>query len=171
MVLKCQLKPIVLYNKDQGTFEYIGQPVNLAEEEITDIEEFIGHLQKWLARSENQSLTVRSIFESLDKDNHGEISEPKFEAALKRLGVDLRPRERRLLKDSLDPKNIGFLRYRALLSELQGIPQTDFVPNELQRLANLLADARDIDPAQFKRLIDPTNIEMMTLQQLQESIA
>ena len=112
----------MLYNKDAGTFEYIGQPVPLAEEEIGDIEDFIASLQKWLARSENQSLTVRSIFESLDKENYGEIEESKFEAALKRFGVELRPKERRLLKDTLDPKNIGFLRYRALLSELQGIP-------------------------------------------------
>jgi hypothetical protein len=24
VILKCQLKPVVLYNKDAGTFEYIG---------------------------------------------------------------------------------------------------------------------------------------------------
>lgn len=34
-----------------------------------------------------------------------------------------------------------------------------------------MIEARDLDEAQFKRLIDPKNIEMMTLVQLQENIA
>lgn len=116
-------------------------------------------------------MTVRSIFESLDRENFGELTESKFETAMHKIGVDLRPKERRLLKDTLDPKNIGFLKYRSLLRELQGIPQTDFIPHEVQRIANFVVDARDLDPVHFKKLIDPTNIEMMTLQQLQESIA
>jgi len=37
------------------------------QQEITDIEDFISAMKKWLSRSENQSLTVRSIFEALDQ--------------------------------------------------------------------------------------------------------
>jgi hypothetical protein len=31
-------------------------------------------------------------------------------------------------------------------------------------------EARDLNPDQFKRLIDPTHLEMMSLSQLQDSI-
>jgi len=41
---------------------------------------------------------------------------------LKRIGVELRVKEKRLLKDALDPRNIGFMKYRPLLRELQGMP-------------------------------------------------
>jgi hypothetical protein len=64
------MKTVVLYNKENGTFEYISQPIALKGKadngEISDMEEFIAEVKKWLARPENQSLTVRSIFEALD---------------------------------------------------------------------------------------------------------
>lgn len=60
------MKAVVVYNKEFGTFEYISNPIPLEQQEITDIEDFINALRKWLNRTENQSLTVRSIFESLD---------------------------------------------------------------------------------------------------------
>lgn len=124
IIMKCQMKPVVVYNKESGTFEYIGQPIPLLNEEgvqqgeIGDIEEFLFCLKRWLSRSENSSLTVRTIFESLDLQNFGELQETKFETALHKIGVDLRPKEKRMLKDVLDPKNIGFLKYRSLLREL-----------------------------------------------------
>lgn len=45
---------------------------------------------------------------------------------MSKIGVELRPGEKRALLKVLDPKNIGFLRYRPLLLELQGVPQLDF---------------------------------------------
>ena len=55
IILKCQNKPVVIFNKELGTFEYIGQPIPLAEGDQQDqgIEDFISNLQKWLNRSEN----------------------------------------------------------------------------------------------------------------------
>ena len=50
--MKCQMKPFVVYNKELGTFEYISQPIPLSEE-ISDIEEFVVAMRKWLARTEN----------------------------------------------------------------------------------------------------------------------
>ena len=116
-------------------------------------------------------MTVRSIFESLDLQNFGELNEAKFETALRKVGVDLRAKEKRLLKDILDPRNIGFMKYKPILRELQGVPQLDFISNEVVRRAKSVIEARDLDEAQFKRLIDPKNIEMMTLVQLQENVA
>jgi hypothetical protein len=84
--------------------------------------------------------------------------------------VDLRPREKRFLRDILDPKNLGFMKYRPLLREIQGVPQLDFITNEVIRLAKSLVETRDLNEEQFKRLIDPGHLEMMSLTQLQESI-
>jgi L-rhamnose isomerase len=99
----------------------------------------------------------------MDRENFGELSEAKFESALLKVGVQLRPKEKRILKDILDSKNIGFLRYRPLLREIQGVPQGDFLPASVNRLARTLVLSRDLDKAQFKRLIDPDNEEMMSL--------
>jgi hypothetical protein len=61
---------------------------------------------------------VKTIFESLDLQNFGELQEAKFDTALHKIGVDLRQKEKRMLRDVLDPKNIGFMKYRSLLREL-----------------------------------------------------
>ena len=42
----------------------------------------------------------------------------KFDAALRKLGINLRASEKRMLKELLDPKNIGFIKYRPLIKEL-----------------------------------------------------
>ena len=47
----------------------------------------------------------------------------------------------------------------------------EFVAPEVLRLARSIVDSRDLDEALFKRLIDPQQVEMMTLDQLRESIA
>jgi hypothetical protein len=138
--------------------------------EIADVEEFLVCLKRWLNRPENQSITVRTIFEQMDLQNFGELQETKFETALHKLGVDLRAKEKRFLRDILDPKNLGFLRYRPLLREIQGVPQLDFISNEVVRIAKSVVETRDLTEEQFKRLIDPGHLEMMSLTQLQESI-
>jgi len=112
---------VVVYNKESGTFEYIGEPIYLNHErDLADIDEFLASIRSWLAR--NDRLTLKSIFESMDKENFGELSEAKFEQALLKIGVRLRQAEKRIIKDVLDPRNIGFLKYRPLVKELQGIP-------------------------------------------------
>jgi len=55
------------------------------------------------------------------------------------------------------------MKYRPLLRELQDMPQLDFISSEVTRIAKSVVEARDLDEAQFKRLIDPKNIEMMSL--------
>lgn len=158
-----------MYNKESGTFEYIGEPIYLNHErDLQDIEEFLASVRAWLAR--NERLTLKSIFESMDKENFGELSETKFESALLKIGVKLRQSERRLIKEVLDPRGIGFIRYRPLVKELQGIPQLDFIVKEIIKLAKL-AEARDLTEREFKSLIDPRHDESMNLTQLQESFS
>ena len=55
---------------------------------------------------------------SMDLQNFGELQETKFETAMHKLGVDMRAKEKRFLRDVLDPKNLGFMRYRPLLKEV-----------------------------------------------------
>lgn len=47
------MKAVVVYNKEFGTFEYISNPIPLEQQEISDIEDFINALRKWLNRTEN----------------------------------------------------------------------------------------------------------------------
>ena len=96
ILLECQLKPVVVYNKESGCFEYIGEPVYLNhEKELSDIDEILYTLKAWLKK--NERLTYKSIFESMDRENFGELSQAKFEQALAKLGIKLRQNERRLL--------------------------------------------------------------------------
>jgi Ca2+-binding EF-hand superfamily protein len=50
------------------------------------------------------------------------------------------------------------------------VPQLDFISNEVVRIAKSVVETRDLNEEQFKRLIDPGHLEMMSLTQLQESI-
>jgi hypothetical protein len=87
---------VVVYNKEFGTFEYIGEPIYLNhDKELTDIEEILASMRAWLAR--NERLTLRSIFESMDKENFGELSLEKFESALLKVGIKLRLGEKRII--------------------------------------------------------------------------
>lgn len=111
----------MVYNKEVGTFEYIGEPIFLNNErDLADIDEILASMRAWLTR--NDRLTIKSIFESLDKDNFGELSIEKFEIAMKKIGIKLRLSEKRIIQEVLDPRNIGYIRYRPLIKELSGIP-------------------------------------------------
>jgi len=168
IILQCQQKTVVVYNKEFGTFEYIGEPIYLNhDKELSDIEKILASLRSWLQR--NERLTLRSIFESLDKENFGELSTDKFDTAMLKIGVRLRQNEKRILQDILDPRHIGFMRYRPLVKELQGIPQLEFMTKEVFKLAKLV-EARDLTEREFKNLIDPRHEESMNLTQMQDSI-
>lgn len=87
---------MVVYNKEVGTFEYIGEPILLNfDRELSDIEEILASMRAWLKR--NERLTIKSIFESLDKDNFGELSLEKFEIAMLKIGIKLRISEKRII--------------------------------------------------------------------------
>lgn len=152
-ILECQTKTVVVYNKEQGTFEYVGEPVMLNfEREVTDVDELLENLKAWIKR--NDRLTFQAIFESLDREQFGEITEAKFDEALYRMGIKLRLSEKRVLKEVLDQRNIGFLKYMPLVRELQGVPQGEFIIKEITRLAKLV-ELRDLTETDFKALIDP----------------
>jgi hypothetical protein len=57
----------VVYNKETAVFEYIGEePLPLKMDgALTDIDTIMEAIRRWLAK--NDRLTVKSIFESLDK--------------------------------------------------------------------------------------------------------
>ena len=52
-------------------------------------------MRAWLKR--NERLTIKSIFESLDKDNFGELSIEKFEVAMLKIGIKLRISEKKII--------------------------------------------------------------------------
>lgn len=168
LILQCQKKTVVVYNKETATFEYIGEPMLLNfERELADLDEILEAMKKWVQK--NERLTVKSIFEAIDKENFGELNEQKFELALAKCGIKLRPKEKQILKAALDPKNFGYYKYRPLLRELLGIPQLEFVQPEILKLAKLV-EFRDLDMPDFYKLIDPLRTESMSLQQFQDTM-
>ena len=49
IILQCQQKTVVVYNKENGAFEYIGEPISLNHDrELSDIEEILASLRSWL---------------------------------------------------------------------------------------------------------------------------
>lgn len=147
LILQCKQKTVVTYNKESATFEYIGEPALLNfQKELTDVEEVVTAMKAWLEK--NQRLTVKSIFEAMDKENFGELTDQKFDLALAKIGVKLREKERHALKQILDPKGLGYLKYRPLVRELSGIPQLEFLPVEIVKLAKLV-EFRNLTIAMF----------------------
>jgi len=105
-ILECQKKTVVVYNREKGTFEYIGEPILLSSsEELKDIASILDGLKKWL--DSNPRLTVGTIFEQADSHGFGELSQQQLEISLNKIGVRLRNTEMRLLCESLDPRGIG----------------------------------------------------------------
>ena len=43
------------------------------------------------------------------------------------------------------------------------MPQLDFMSPEVIRVAKSIVEARDLNEEQFKRLVDPGHLEMMSL--------
>lgn len=113
------------------------------DSELKTVEEIIKSLKEWFQRPTNDRLSVLEVFESLDVANCGEVSPQNFESAFNRLGVKLRPSEITLLKDVLE-RNVGFLQYRSLVRELQGVPQLDFMNRGVIKLAKV-AEKRDLN--------------------------
>jgi hypothetical protein len=48
-------------------------------------------MTKWVEK--NERLTIKSIFESMDKENFGELNASKFNIALGKIGLKLKEKE------------------------------------------------------------------------------
>ena len=48
-----------------------------------------------------------------------------------------------LIKEALDPRDIGFIKYQPLIMQLSGVPMKEFVKPELEKLAMLVV-TRDL---------------------------
>ena len=170
-ILEAQRKTVLAHNPRTSAFEYIGEPLDLNKAaELKTAEEIIQAMKDWLSRPTNDRLSVLQIFESLDLANCGEVTLTNFESALSRLGLKLRSGETQLVKEVLDPRHVGYLQYRGLVRELQGVPQLDFMNKAVIKLAKV-ADSRDLSQSQFMSLLDPNNTTMMTIEQFQQSMA
>ena len=110
---------------------------------LKNVEDIIDAMKKWLARPTNDRLSVQQIFESLDVENYGELSAKNFENALSRLGIHAKQGELQLLKEVLDQRHVGYLHYRSLVRELNGVPQLDFMNKAIIKLAKI-AEGKDL---------------------------
>ena len=165
-ILECQKKTVVVYNKEVGSFEYIGEPRPLDMSlPVTNIRDILRILTQWL-QTQNR-LTVGPIFRSLDKANHGDLKPEVFSQALEKIGITVKDSEMKVLRQYLDTKNCGYLRYEPLVRELQGIRCEEFIIAPLRKLASL-CESRDFTRERFTRLIDPRQMVNLSHQEFSE---
>ena len=88
-VLKSQARPVVAYNNENKSFEYIGDPLSLHinGESCSNIEEFLYLAKEWL--KVNNRITVRSIFNSFDYSKSGYLDKDLIAPIFSRLGIKL----------------------------------------------------------------------------------
>lgn len=175
-ILENQRKTVLALNPASGAFEYIGEPLPLRKAihgedgEYSDVVDLVKALKAWVKRPTNDRLSILQVFEGLDLSASGEVTPKVFESAMCRLGVQLGSKETELLRQVLDPRHVGYLSYRALVRELQGVPQQDFMHKVVNKLARVAVD-RDLSEAQFLSLVDPNTRGTMTLEAFQASMA
>ena len=85
-----------------------------------NVKDIVDRTQDWLKKYDNR-ITVKSIFESMDKENTGELRPEQFCKAMERIGIKLSPKELQMLKEVLDPRDIGFMKYTPLIMQLRGV--------------------------------------------------
>ena len=172
-VLESQTTTVVAYNPNTSTFEYIGEPLPLQARQdesgraardrggqpiaspLGSAEEIVASLKSWFRLGVNDRLSVKQVFESLDVDRFGELGAQDFAKALARLGVSLQPQEHQILAQALDPSKAGYLGYRGLVRELEGVPQSLFMHPGIVKLAGVAVD-RDLSPKDLTSLISGT---------------
>ena len=129
IVLRSQIKPIVAYNKETKSFEYIGEPCSLKEDGSSwlNIDEILELSKKWIKI--NNRLTVSSIFNSFDTNKSGYLDKEQLQLIFCRLGIQLHKNEVQILFNWLKDEEGNSWRYRPLVSELTTGPcQIEFIP-------------------------------------------
>lgn len=97
-------------------------------------------------------MSIDLIFKQLDKYNIGELNKDEFKSAFKKIGIDLQEFELRLLKEKLDLRNNDKYEYTDLLKVLRGVPIKLFLPQSMQKMAELVL-SRDHDKNDLRRII------------------
>ena len=75
----------------------------------------------------------------------------------------------KLLREVLDPDQVGFLKYKPFVMRLDGVPMIQFISPELKKLAMLVVE-RDASAEDFSREIDPRKVESMKVEDFKRAI-
>ena len=164
---------VVCLNKDDGTMECIAQARSLdypnsVSGRANSVKDIVDQMQAWLQKYDNR-ITVKSIFQSLDKGNFGELKPEQFQRALKRMGIALADDELRKLRAVLDQRDIGFMRYMPLVMQLQGVQMMEFINSDVAKIARMVV-SRDLTKQQLQQEIDPRRITNMDLRDFTDAI-
>lgn len=127
-VLKTQTKPVIAYNSESKTFEYIGEPSPLKEESqpCESVDELLNEIKEWLRI--NDRLTVPSIFNNFDYNKSGFIEKDFLVPIFARLGIKLHEKEVDMLFNCLNKEDNFLCKYRPLVIELTTGPrQLEFI--------------------------------------------
>ena len=138
---------VVCLNKDHGTMEYIAEARSLSYPNNSNglpnnVMDIVERIADWLKKYDNR-FTVKSIFESLDKGNFGELKPDDFCKALERIGIRLSPKELQMLREVLDQRDTGYMKYLPLVMQLRGVQMREFINPDIEKIARLVV-TRDL---------------------------
>jgi Ca2+-binding EF-hand superfamily protein len=162
---------VILFNRANGTFEFIGQPQPLEYGERKgpqNVGDVISAVRAWLKK--NDRITFREIFRSLDKDNFGDLKEKEFLAGFERIGIRLQLEETRLLKEKLDLKHNNLYELSPLLKAISGIPTKQFLPLSMLKLATFVR-TKDWSRDTCIAKLNPENIVGMDINKFKKSLS
>lgn len=97
VLLKSQARPVVAFNSENKSFEYIGDPVPLKLDETPceNIDELLSLSKDWLKA--NNRITIRTIFNSFDYNKSGYLDRELLTPMFSRIGIKLHKNEAEML--------------------------------------------------------------------------
>jgi hypothetical protein len=170
-ILEQQKELVVARNKENGNFEYIGEPIALQFEgqvQIpTSVDQVLGAIKKWL--SKNDRLTWKSVLRACDKGDTGELREADFVRAFAKLGISFSRKDLDLLQGALDKGRAGLYKYEPLILRLEGVPVMEFLQPEFEKLAVLMLQ-KDMLENDLLKVVNPRMSAGLTLESFRQNI-
>jgi Ca2+-binding EF-hand superfamily protein len=169
-LIKKNQKPMVAYNGQTGSFEYIGEasPLRGNGEACADIEEIIRRTKDWLKH--NDRITVVTIFNSFDFNKSGFIEKELLFPIFVRMGVKLHKNEADIIFNCLNSEDEFLCKYRPLIIELTtGPSQIEFIPQCCIKVAEQMI-ASDVDQFQILTEVDKSKSGHITLAELKDGL-
>lgn len=130
------------YNKEIGSFETTHRPIELNDNDITDVRQLLDKIKERL--NAESRLTFDTILRSLDKYQHGDLSQDQLSQGFERVGIQLKKFEMSLLAKYLDKNNRDHLKIDPLIREVYyDIRCEEFYIPQLLKLAAFV-DSEDL---------------------------
>jgi hypothetical protein len=167
-LLERQKEVVVKYNKEIGSFETTHKPIELSHTDITDVRELLNKIKERL--NAESRLTLDVVLRSLDKYQHGDLSQDQLNQGFERMGIQMKKFEISLLAKYLDRNNRDHLKIDPLIREVYyDIRCEEFYIPQMLKLAAFI-DSEDFTRQMFATKIDPRKVENLNYDSLSNAL-